>query len=1042
MAFRPPRITAGRTASIAFLAVAAVLGVSCGSEEGGGGEPTPAALQTITAPAASPTVGTNTTVRVRVIDADGTPVAGTTVQWTILAGDGFAPATSTTGVDGETQVTWAIGTAVGINSLEAEVDGVAPLQFDRTSVPGAVQTLLPQSATLQAGSPSTAVAIPPSVKAVDAYLNPIPNLSLTVTSTGGSTPSSGTILTAGTGIASLTSWTLGPAAGVTDTLRIQAGVGPIAVFRATKAAAVDSTPTLLVIQSAPTFTVAGAGNIVGVRLIDADSAPISGATVTWTVTAGGGGAPATSQTDSVGEARVTWTTGGSAGVNTLRASAPGTDTVTFTTTGYIPGGPVATLEATTTIPDSVAVNTPLLLGVRALDSLGAPVPGVNITWSVVHGNTSPPDFTTTDAQGETSETLYVSSVPSADTFQASVGGAPPVVRWNVTAIPRIQFGELMALTDTAQGGTPSQPVAVLPRVRVADQYGNPKVGIPLTVAVLFGGGTAAPDTIVSDSAGEAVVGSWTLGPATGTVNTLRISAPSGAFQDFDATTPTGGGSFTFEFSTPTPLQLVGDSFDVAVRVTSTFQVDSVRASVGDSSRLLQYNAGQNRWLGWVRTTGIPSDTILLEVRATDAFGAGATAQQQVILDRPPGVTLTAPSNHSVARPTVHVSATCTDDGPGGCVDTYVAIAFGPKVADGVTSVDSVTSLASHEGQEVGIRATGVDSRGQTTTTPQQQVYVESSSKLVGQVTIDGFVLDRDVGRILYRPNGSTAVVVTNLAGTVADTIPVADDETVVQGRLTSAGAAFVSHFPGFVNYRLTIRRNGVTSVHPSSNSWQITGDYAVVSSTASPATVTRHDLAGGGSTVITATGAVGGHSVSAQGDVSYLNNVDALYLYKNGGSTLIEPSSATIDPRNASTDSGRVLYLRRTNLNDNRVILFDNGTSTELADLGTYVGEAGRDMAMANGWIAFVKLNVGVRQVWTRTSAGVLRQVSFFGAHSRIEALGHDGSIVIASGNRRYWVGTGSATPVDIGSSTFGRVVWVNGSFRSLIGNSTFDVAP
>jgi Tol biopolymer transport system component len=70
------------------------------------------------------------------------------------------------------------------------------------------------------------------------------------------------------------------------------------------------------------------------------------------------------------------------------------------------------------------------------------------------------------------------------------------------------------------------PVAVVPAVR-AERGGTALVGVRVSFAVVSGGGTVTGDTAVTDAAGVASVGSWTLGADPGT-NTLTARSPVAA----------------------------------------------------------------------------------------------------------------------------------------------------------------------------------------------------------------------------------------------------------------------------------------------------------------------------------------------------------------------------------------------------------------------------------------------------------------------------------------------------------------------------------
>jgi N-acetylneuraminic acid mutarotase len=85
---------------------------------------------------------------------------------------------------------------------------------------------------------------------------------------------------------------------------------------------------------------------------------------------------------------------------------------------------------------------------------------------------------------------------------------------------------LQMQTGDSQYATVGRPVAVNPSVRVLDDSGNPAKGVTVTFEVTSGGGSATGTEAVSDSAGFATVGSWTLGPTLGR-NTLTATVSQG-----------------------------------------------------------------------------------------------------------------------------------------------------------------------------------------------------------------------------------------------------------------------------------------------------------------------------------------------------------------------------------------------------------------------------------------------------------------------------------------------------------------------------------
>lgn len=65
-------------------------------------------------------------VRVQVVDANGNPVPGVTVAWTVSGGDGSVePESSVADETGFAATAWTLGTAAGENTLIASVDGVS-----------------------------------------------------------------------------------------------------------------------------------------------------------------------------------------------------------------------------------------------------------------------------------------------------------------------------------------------------------------------------------------------------------------------------------------------------------------------------------------------------------------------------------------------------------------------------------------------------------------------------------------------------------------------------------------------------------------------------------------------------------------------------------------------------------------------------------------------------------------------------------------------------------------------------------------------------
>jgi hypothetical protein len=164
---------------------------------------------------------------VEVTDADGNPVAGARVDFSVDGGGGIAPAFVTTNADGVAAATWTLGTAVGVNSATATVDGLpdSPLTVEVIGVAGPAERLVPVTSGTLAAPAGQALSTPVTVRATDAYGNPAADATIEFRVTaGGGSIAPATATTDETGEAHAT-WTLGPATGVQ---RATAGVPHVA----------------------------------------------------------------------------------------------------------------------------------------------------------------------------------------------------------------------------------------------------------------------------------------------------------------------------------------------------------------------------------------------------------------------------------------------------------------------------------------------------------------------------------------------------------------------------------------------------------------------------------------------------------------------------------------------------------------------------------------------------------------------------------------------------------------------------------------------
>ncbi|MFO7588186.1 MAG: Ig-like domain-containing protein [Gemmatimonadota bacterium] len=325
-----------RTARVLVATGAVFALAACGDDDpaapngGGNGGSEPAAVAVVSgdAQAGKTLEALADPLVVLVTDADGDPVAGATVGWTVATGGGtLSDASTTTDAQGRASVTFTPGATLGTSTIAAGVSGVAtPAEF---TIETTVMLIRMQNTAFVAPGGGDAVTVPVGTTVEWVNLDAVQH---TATSTdapaGGASFDSGlmgagarfqfTPQVAGT-------WTylceVHPAIMVGATITAtDGGNGGGGGAEATAVAVVSGDG-----QSGKTLEELGAPFVVLVT--DADADPVSGATVDWSVTSGGGTlSDASTTTDAQGEASVTFTPGSTLGTSTVTAGVAGVAT--------------------------------------------------------------------------------------------------------------------------------------------------------------------------------------------------------------------------------------------------------------------------------------------------------------------------------------------------------------------------------------------------------------------------------------------------------------------------------------------------------------------------------------------------------------------------------------------------------------------------------------------------------------------------------------------------------------------------------------------
>lgn len=290
-----------------------------------------------------------------------------------------------------------------------------PLDSTKPKAPTQVVVVQGNAQTAVAGA---AVAVVPTVRVADEDGKGVSGIPFTFQVTGGGgaiTTASG--VTDGDGLASAGAWTLGKTMGANTLVAAAPNIGTPVTFTATGTAGAPATMTAnsTASQAAPVGT--AVATAPSVKIVDANANPVSGASVTFAVTAGGGSVTgATQTTNASGVATVGgWTLGSASGTNTLSATVTGLPAVQFTAAGTLP----ATALAISTQPANSITGQ--IIGTQPIISIR------DASNNVVAGSTASVTAAIASGSGTLTGTTTVAAVNGVATFMnLVVTGTSPV----------------------------------------------------------------------------------------------------------------------------------------------------------------------------------------------------------------------------------------------------------------------------------------------------------------------------------------------------------------------------------------------------------------------------------------------------------------------------------------------------------------------------------------------------------------------------------------------------------------------------------------
>jgi hypothetical protein len=252
-----------------------------------------------------------------------------------------------------------------------------------------------------------------------------------------------------------------------------------------------------------------------VKVADQYANPVSGVTVNFTVTSGGGTLSAPSAvTTANGQAQVNLTLGTAAGAVTVNASVAGVPAPAgFSVTAT--AGVAASLAIVSGNNQSGTAGSTLAspLVVKVTDQYGNAVAGIAATFAVTSGGGSLDVGTAnTGADGRAQARWTLGSTGGSNAVRVTAGSLAPVEFQATVLVPT----SLTVVSGNNQSGVAGTALADALVVKIADQYGNPLVGVAVSFAITAGSGTLSAPSALTNSSGQAQV-TLTLGTTAGTV---------------------------------------------------------------------------------------------------------------------------------------------------------------------------------------------------------------------------------------------------------------------------------------------------------------------------------------------------------------------------------------------------------------------------------------------------------------------------------------------------------------------------------------------
>jgi adhesin/invasin len=414
------------------------------------------------------------------------------------SGGEATPASASTNAEGKAATSLKLGTRAGTISGTAEVpveEDVTPVRasFTLTALPADAAGIALVSGNPQTGTVNSVLPEPLVVVVTDASGNPIPNVPIQWTVTGGGSVSATETLTGSDGRASVTR-TLGPTAGLqsTEASSPVSLAGSPVVFTHTATAGGASGVVIVSGDNQSAQAGTALANPLVVQVLDAQGNPIPNRAVTWVV-AEGAVNPETSTTDAQGHASTIWTVGSTPGAKTANAVVSGVGTATFNAIATA-GSVSAANSSVSASPVTVSAGATSTITVTVRDGSNNPVSDATVTVSASGtGNTITPATASSGSNGVATFT-FSSTVAETKTISATAGGVAITDQATITVQKTSSIVEIMS--DEPEPSTVGQPILV--EFTVRGSGGTPTGEVVVTIS----GGNETCRGTLTDGAGS------------------------------------------------------------------------------------------------------------------------------------------------------------------------------------------------------------------------------------------------------------------------------------------------------------------------------------------------------------------------------------------------------------------------------------------------------------------------------------------------------------------------------------------------------------